>query len=361
MFYFLSELKDVFFGFNVFRYITFRASMAAVTTFLICVIFGPFFTKVLKKKKIQEYAKRADCPDLDKFAESKNGIPTMGGLFIIGSIVISVLLWADISNRYILLTLLTCVYLAVLGFMDDWVKLTRPGHAGLKPRTKFLWQIFLASFISANIIFDPNTATQLDVPFFKNLMIDIGMFYFVLVAVMIIGTTNAVNLTDGLDGLAIGCVLIVSVTLAILSYLSGHIGFTQYLFIPYIPKAAELTVFCTAMAGASLGFLWFNGHPATVFMGDTGSLSLGGAIAVIAVLIKKELLLVILGGIFVLEAVSVILQVASFKMTKKRIFLMAPFHHHLQMSGWHESKIIIRFWIINIVLALIAMMTLKIR
>lgn len=361
MFYYLSELKDVFFGFNVFKYITFRASMAAVTTFLICLIFGPFFTKILKKKRIQEYAKRADCPDLDQFAESKNGIPTMGGLIIIGSIVISVLLWADLSNRYILLTLATAVYLAVLGFVDDWLKLVRPNHTGIRANTKFAWQIFLACFIGANILFDPNTSTQLDIPFLKNVVFDIGFFYFGLVALMIIGTTNAVNLTDGLDGLAIGCVLIVSATLAVLSYLSGHVGFTQYLFIPYIPKAAELTVFCTAVSGAALGFLWFNGHPATIFMGDTGSLSLGGAIAVIAVLIKKELLLVILGGIFVLEAVSVILQVASFKLTKKRIFKMAPFHHHLQMSGWHESKIIIRFWIMNIILALITMMTLKIR
>lgn len=285
----------------------------------------------------------------------------MGGIIIIGSIVISVLLWADLSNRYILLTLLTCVYLAVLGFVDDWLKLVRPNHKGIRPSTKFAWQILLACFIGANILFDPKTSTQLDIPFLKNIVLDIGIFYFALVAIMIIGTTNAVNLTDGLDGLAIGCVLIVSATLAVLSYLSGHIGFTQYLFIPYIPKAAELTVFCTATAGASLGFLWFNGHPASIFMGDTGSLSLGGVIAVIAVLIKKELLLVILGGIFVLEAVSVMLQVASFKLTKKRIFKMAPFHHHLQMSGWHESKIIIRFWIINIVLALVTMMTLKIR
>lgn len=361
MFYFLSDFKDVFFGFNVFRYITFRAAMAAVTTFLICVVFGPIFTRMLKEKKIREYAKRADCPDLDKFAESKQGIPTMGGIFIIGSILISVLFWADLTNRHILLTLGTCTYLFLLGFIDDWVKVKSDEHSGLKPKIKLSCQILAACFIGSYVCLDPGTSTQLDVPFLKNLIIDIGIFYFLLVALMIIGTTNAVNLTDGLDGLAIGCVLIVSAALGILSYLSGHLQFSQYLFIPYIPMAAELTVFCAAITGAALGFLWFNCPPATIFMGDTGSLPLGGCIAVIAVLIKKELLLIILGGIFVAEALSVILQVGSWKLLRKRVFKMSPLHHHFQLSGWHESKIIIRFWIINIVLALITLMTLKIR
>ncbi|MEW5895135.1 MAG: phospho-N-acetylmuramoyl-pentapeptide-transferase [Candidatus Omnitrophota bacterium] len=361
MFYFLSQLKDVFFGFNIFKYITFRSAMAAVTTFLICVIFGPVFTKILKERKIREHAKRADCPDLDKFAESKQGTPTMGGIFIIGSILVSVLLWADMSNRYVLLTFLTCAYLFILGLIDDWVKLTGAKHSGLRPKTKLAAQIMLACFLGSYIYFDPNTSTQLDIPFFKQVVFDIGVFYFLLVAVMIVGTTNAVNLTDGLDGLAIGCVMIVSATLGALSYLSGHAQFSEYLFIPFIPMSAELTVFCAAIVGASLGFLWFNCHPASIFMGDTGSLPLGGSIAVITVLIKKELLLVILGGIFVIEAFSVILQVCSFKLYKRRIFKMSPIHHHLQLTGWHESKIITRFWIINIVLALITLMTLKIR
>lgn len=364
MLYFFSQLRDVFFGFNIFKYITFRAAMAAVTTFLVCILLGPVFTRFLKEKKIREYAKRADCPDLDKFAESKQGVPTMGGLFIISSIVISVLLWADLSNRYIWLTLGTCIYLTVLGFLDDWVKLTGGGvgkQRGLRPKTKLLAQIFLACFIGVYVSCDPSTSTTVEVPFLKNFAVEIGIFYFALVAVMLIGTTNAVNLTDGLDGLAIGCVLIVTSALAVLCYVSGHMNFSQYLFIPYIPRAAELTVFCTAMAGASLGFLWFNSHPATIFMGDAGSLPLGGCIAIIAVLIKKELLLFILGGVFVIEAASVILQVASFKLYHKRIFKMSPFHHHLQLSGWHESKIIIRFWIINIIFALMALMTLKIR
>lgn len=361
MFYFLSQLTDLFFGFNVFRYITFRSAMAAVTTFLISLVFGPLFIKILKDKKIREYAKRKHCQDLDKYKESKQGTPTMGGIFIIGSVLISVLLWADLSNRYVWLTFGTCVFLALLGFADDWVKLTQPGHTGLKAKTKLAWQILLACFIGSYVFFDPNTSTKLDVPFLKDLILDIGIFYFILVALMIIGTTNAVNLTDGMDGLAIGCVLIVSAALGVLCYISGHQEFSAYLFIPYIPMAAELTVFCMAIAGAALGFLWFNAHPATVFMGDTGSLPLGGCIAVIAVLIKKELLLIILGGIFVIEALSVILQVTSFKLRGKRIFKMSPLHHHLQLSGWHESKIIVRFWIINIILAVITLMTFKIR
>ncbi|MFP4472799.1 MAG: phospho-N-acetylmuramoyl-pentapeptide-transferase [Candidatus Omnitrophota bacterium] len=361
MFYYLSELKDVFFGFNVFKYITFRAAMAAVTTFLLCVFLGSPLTRWLKKKRIREFAKRRDCPDLDRFAETKDGIPTMGGLLMAGSILISVSLWADLSNRYILLTMLTCLYLAVLGFIDDYVKLKKDGHSGLKMKTKFCWQILLAFFIGSYIYFDPATSTVLDVPFFKDILLPIGYFYLPLVALIILGTTNAVNLTDGLDGLAVGCILIVSLSLAVLSYLTGHVQFSQYLLIPYIARAAEMTVFCSAMVGASLGFLWFNCCPATIFMGDTGALSMGGCLAVIAVLIKKELLLVLIGGIFVMEALSVILQVASFKMFRRRIFKVSPVHHHFQMSGWDEPKIVVRFWIINIILAVIALITLKIR
>jgi phospho-N-acetylmuramoyl-pentapeptide-transferase len=363
MFYYLSNLRDFFFGFNIFKYITFRAAMAAVTTFALCIVFGPIITRYLQGKKIREYAKREDCPDLDKFVNSKQGVPTMGGIFIIGSILLSVLFWADLGNHYILLTMLTTLYLAVLGFVDDYVKLTKHDSRkrGLPARTKLLWQVLLGFFIGAYVYFSPNTSTQLSVPFFKHLIFNIGVFYLPMVALIVIGTTNAVNLTDGLDGLAIGSIFIVSSTLAVLCYLSGNIQFSRYLFLPFLPGAGELTVFCAAMAGASLGFLWFNCHPATIFMGDTGSLSLGGAIAVIAVFIKQELLLVLLGGIFVVEALSVILQVASFKLRRKRIFKMSPIHHHLQLSGWHESKIIIRFWIIGIVLALLTLTTLKVR
>ncbi|HBR15355.1 MAG TPA: phospho-N-acetylmuramoyl-pentapeptide-transferase [Candidatus Omnitrophica bacterium] len=364
MFYYLSQLRDVFFGFNIFRYITFRAGMAAVTTFLFCIILGPILIRKLKQFKIQEIAKREDAPDLDKFQHSKEGTPTMGGLIIIGSILFSVFLWADLSNRHIILTLITCCWLAVLGWIDDYFKLTKkgkPGQRGLTKRTKLMWEIMLGCFIGSFVYFNPGTSTQLDFPFFKNLVMNLGIFYIPFVALVVIGTSNAVNLTDGLDGLAIGCVLIVSLTLGVLSYVSGHVNFAEYLFIPFVPGVGELTIFCSAMVGASLGFLWFNCHPASIFMGDVGSLSLGGTLGVIAVLIKKELLLVLLGGVFVFEAVSVILQVISFRAFGRRIFKMSPFHHHLQLSGWNESKIIIRFWILAIILALVTLTTLKIR
>jgi len=363
MFYYLANLREFLSALNVFKYITFRAAMAAVTTFVLCLILGPLLTKLFRQWKIREVAKRKHCESLESLQAGKEGTPTMGGIFIIGSIVLSVLLWADLSNRYILMTLFTCVYLAVLGFVDDYIKLTQShlGHRGLPARTKLLWQILLGCFIGSYLYFTPTTSTKIDVPFFKNLVFDIDGLYLIVVALIIIGTTNAVNLTDGLDGLAIGSVLIVSSTLAVLCYLTGHMQFSQYLFIPHIPGTGELTVFCAAIMGASLGFLWFNAPPASIFMGDTGSLSLGGCLAVIAVFIKKELLLVLLGGIFVMEAGSVLLQVASFKLRKKRIFKMSPIHHHFQLSGWAESKIIIRFWIIGIILALLTLTTLKLR
>ena len=361
MFHYLSEFRDVFSALNIFRYITFRAGLSAVTTFLLCVVFGPYCINKLKSLKVQEVAKREDCPDLDQFQNSKEGTPTMGGVFIIGSIVLSVLLWADLSNRYILLTLITCVYLAVLGWVDDYIKLTRPHQRGLTKKTKLLWQVLLGCFIGSYVFFNPYTSTMLDLPFFKTFIVDLGFFYIPFVAIVVIGTSNAVNLTDGLDGLAIGCVLMVSLTLGVLSYITGHFNFSEYLLIPFIPGAGELTVFCAAIIGASLGFLWFNCHPASVFMGDVGSLSLGGTLGVIAVFIKKELLLVIVGGVFVMEALSVIIQVTSVKTRGKRVFKMSPIHHHLQLSGWKESKIIIRFWILAIIFALIALTTLKIR
>ena len=361
MFYYLSGLRDYFFAFNIFRYITFRAAMAAVTTFLLCLIFGPLIIRKLKELKIREIAKRRDCPDLDQFQHAKEGVPTMGGIFIVGSILFSVMLWADLANQYVLLTLFTCSWLAVLGGTDDYVKLTRQERRGLSKRTKLFWEGLLGLFIGAYIFLTPTTSTELSVPFFKDIIFTLGMMYIPFVAIIVVGTSNAVNLTDGLDGLAIGSVLVVSLTLAILSYITGHVNFSKYLFIPYVAGAGELAVFCAAMVGASLGFLWFNCYPASVFMGDVGSLSLGGTLGIIAVLIKKELLLVLLGGVFVIEALSVILQVLSFRITGRRIFRMSPYHHHLQLSGWKESKIIIRFWILAIVFSLLTLATLKIR
>lgn len=326
------------------------------------MVLGPFFINYLKQRKIRELAQREDCPNLAQFHAAKEGTPTMGGIFIIGSVLISVLLWADLTNRYIIITFLTCLYFAILGYVDDYVKLTKKKNRtrGLSARIKFLWQLIPAIAMGLYIYSQPEMTSTISLPFIKHVF-DLGLFYIIFISFVIVGASNSVNLTDGLDGLAIGCILIVSSTLAVLSYLTGHLNFSQYLFIPYVAGAGELSVFCAAITGASLGFLWFNCHPASIFMGDTGSLSLGGTIGVISVLIKKELLLVLLGGVFVIEALSVILQVSSFKIRKKRIFKISPLHHHFQLCGWHESKIIIRFWILGIIFAMLTLMTLKVR
>lgn len=363
MLYYLSSLAEHFSPLNVFRYITFRAGLATVLAFGLCFILGPFFIRRLRQRSVAERAKREDCPDLDQFTNCKEGTPTMGGVFIIGSILVSVFVCADLSNPYVSLTMLTTMFLAVLGGIDDYVKLTGKDlrKRGLRGQTKFFWQILWACFIGSYIHFHPEISTRLDLPFLKDIHLYLGALYLVVAVLVIVGTSNAVNLTDGLDGLAIGCVLIVAMTLGILCYVTGHVQFSSYLLIPYVAGAGELTIICGAMVGASLGFLWFNSHPAEVFMGDVGSLSLGGTIGVMALFIKKELWLFILGGVFVIEAMSVILQVTSFKWTGKRIFKMAPFHHHLQLSGLKESKIITRFWILGIIFALLTLTTLKLR
>ncbi len=336
--------------------------MAAITTFVLCLIFAPIVIKMFKARNIRENVKRDFCDQLDPLQQAKQGTPTMGGLFIIGSIIVSVLLWADIRNKFVVVTLLTCFCLAILGGIDDYIKLVQKGRRrGLRASTKFVWQLLLGFLIGAFVYLDQSISTRLDIPFLKTLTIDMGIFYIPFIILIIVGSSNAVNLTDGLDGLAIGCTLVVALALGILSYITGHIKMSEYLFIPYIPGAGELTVFCFAIIGASLGFLWFNCYPASIFMGDVGSLALGGSLGTIAILIKKELLLGLLGGIFVVEALSVILQVASFKLTGKRILKMSPLHHHLQLSGWNESKIIIRFWIIAIILAFVTLTTLKLR
>jgi len=362
MFYYLAEFKELFFGLNIFRYITFRAGMAALTTFVLCLILGPIFIKKFKSLQIEEKAQRDDCPQLNPLHRSKDGTPTMGGIFIVGSILLAALLWTDLTNHYVLLTLLSLVWLAVLGGVDDYIKLTQKGkHRGLRARLKLRWQLILGLIIGVYLHSSPNIHMTLDIPFLRKALLDIGIWYIPFAILVIVGTSNAVNLTDGLDGLAIGCVMMVALGLGILSYISGHLKFSEYLFIPYIPGSGELTVICAAILGASLGFLWFNSYPATVFMGDVGSLALGGSLGAIAVFIKKELLLVILGGVFVAEALSVILQVMSFKLTGKRIFKISPLHHHFQLSGWNESKVIIRFWIIAIICALLTLTTIKIR
>jgi len=286
----------------------------------------------------------------------------MGGIFIVGSILMSVGLWGNWTNMFVDMTSWVCLSFAVLGGIDDYIKLKGIGpHRGISAKVKLFWQVLIAFIVGVFVYLYPFITTNLDVPFLKNLIINLGPFFVFWVVLVVVGSCNAVNLTDGLDGLAIGTTLMVAFTMAILSYVTGNVEMSRYLYVPYVPGAGELTVFCAAMVGASLGFLWFNCYPATVFMGDVGSLALGGSLGMIAVLIKKELWLVVLGGVFVIEAGSVILQVFSFKLTGKRIFKMSPFHHHLQLSGWNENKIIVRFWILAIILAMLTITTLKIR
>ncbi|OGX23152.1 MAG: phospho-N-acetylmuramoyl-pentapeptide-transferase [Omnitrophica WOR_2 bacterium RIFCSPHIGHO2_02_FULL_45_21] len=363
LYYFLYSLKDIHPFFNIFKYITFRAVLAAASAFLISIIFGPLVIRKLAQFKIgQQLRPPEECLDLYKLHSAKAGTPTMGGILILASISAAVLLWADLKNSYILFTLVATLGLGLIGFLDDYIKLSKKRSRGLTISGKFILQAGIGLLIGYFASLDRNLGPRLDVPFFKNIILDLGFFYIPFVALVVVSSSNAVNLTDGLDGLAIGCTIMVALTYAILSYVSGHAVFSNYLFIPFIPGSGELTVFCASILGASLGFLWFNCFPASVFMGDIGSLSLGGAIGTIAVFVKKEFLLIIVGGIFVVEALSVILQVGSFRLRKgKRIFKVAPLHHHFQVLGYPESKIIVRFWIVGIILAVLTLATLKIR
>lgn len=355
-------LKEIFFGFNVFRYITFRAAMGATTAFLLCYFFGPWLIKKLSQLKIGEHIiDEKVSAQLHSLHRQKKGIPTMGGLLILFSTIFSTLLWARLDNKYILLALFAISWLGIIGFMDDYMKFVSRRSKGITATTKLAGQCILAVIIGLFAFYDPQIGQRLDIPFFKNLVVNLGIFYIFFVMIVIVGSSNAVNLTDGLDGLAIGCIGMVAITYSIFSYITGHVSFSSYLQISYVAGSGELAIFCANIAGAAMGFLWFNAHPAEVFMGDTGSLSLGGAIGVVAVLIKKELLLLLAGGIFVAEALSVILQVCSFKMRKKRIFLVAPLHHHFQFRGLSETKVTIRFWIITAILAFLTLATLKLR
>lgn len=362
MFYhFLYPLHDINSFFNLFRYITFRSAMAATTAFFISLILGPIIIGQLKKLKVGEKINKGDSASLDKLHSLKDGTPTMGGILILIAMIVSVLLWADLTNQLIIRCLLVTVWLGITGFMDDYLKQVKKKSKGLTATSKITSQIILGLILGTILFLDPANSIKLDIPFLKDVSFDLGIFYILFVILVIAGSSNAVNLTDGLDGLAIGNVIMAAVTFSVLSYVSGNIKFSQYLYIPYIEGAGELTVFCASILGAGLGFLWFNCYPASIFMGDVGSLALGGALGAVALFIKKELLLIIVGGIFVLEALSVILQVASFKLTKKRIFKIAPLHHHFQFLGWPESKVIVRFWIIASLLALLTIVTLKIR
>ena len=362
MFYhLLYPLRELFFGFNIFRYITFRAAMAAVTAFALSMLLGPALIRKLSELKVGENIRKNECPGLYPLHKSKEGTPTMGGILILLSIIGSTLLWGDLSNQYVMLVIFATAWLGIIGFADDYMKLVKKRSMGLNPRLKFLWQLLLGLIIGVTVSYDPIIGGRLDVPFFKELVVNLGIFYSIFAALVIVGSSNAVNLTDGLDGLAIGCIIMVALAYSGMSYLTGHIRFSSYLNILHVPGVGELTVFCASIVGAGLGFLWYNTYPASVFMGDTGALALGGAIGVVAVLIKKELVLLLVGGIFVAEAVSVILQVGSYKLRRKRIFLVAPVHHHFQLKGWAEPKVPVRFWIIGAVLALLSLATLKIR
>jgi phospho-N-acetylmuramoyl-pentapeptide-transferase len=361
LYYLLYPLHEVVSFFNIFRYITFRAAMAALTAFGLSLIFGPPIIRLLKQKKIGEKIRKEESLQLYELHSSKQDTPTMGGILILSAVVLSTLLWAEVLNRYIILALFSTVWLGLTGFIDDYLKQIKKKSKGLTATAKFTSQILLGLIIGSVLFLSPEQNTKIDVPFFKDIALELGIFYIIFVILVITASSNAVNLTDGLDGLAIGTVIMVALAFSILSYVSGNIKFSNYLLIPYVKGSGELTVFCSSILGAGLGFLWFNCYPASIFMGDVGSLALGGALGTVALLIKKELLLVIVGGIFVVEALSVILQVYSFKFTKKRIFKIAPLHHHFQFLGWPESKVIVRFWIIASLLALLTLVTLKIR
>ncbi|MFH1189327.1 MAG: phospho-N-acetylmuramoyl-pentapeptide-transferase [Candidatus Omnitrophota bacterium] len=361
LYYIFYPLKDLWFGFNVFKYLTFRAVMAALTAFLISVILGPFVISLLKKLNFGQYIRREYVEDLHTLHKHKEGTPTMGGVLIILAIVVSTALWADILNRYVLMTLASVLFLGFVGFRDDHLKILKKTNAGLGARAKLLSQVALGVAIALYVIHFTPIPTDLVMPFAKHFILSLGIFYIIFVVLVLTSSSNAVNLTDGLDGLAIGCTIIAALSYAILSYVAGNFKLSDYLNVYYLEGAGELTVFCAGMIGAGLGFLWFNCYPATVFMGDTGSLALGGGLGVVAVFIKKELLLFLVGGVFVLEALSVVLQVIWFKATGKRLFLMAPIHHHFQLLGWKESKITIRFWIVAIMLAFFSLATLKLQ
>jgi phospho-N-acetylmuramoyl-pentapeptide-transferase len=359
LYHLLYPLHTVFAGFNVFKYITFRSAAAVVTALLVSFALGPRVIRWLRKLKVGQQV-RDDGPQSHL---TKKGTPTMGGLLIIAAVAASVLLWSDLTNRYVWVVLFATLSFGAIGFLDDYRKVVKKQSTGLKAREKFGLQIAASLMIGLFLHYfsgDP-TAAHLTVPFFKRLVIDLGWFYIPFSVVVIVGSSNAVNLTDGLDGLAAGLVGIAATANAVLVYIGGNKIIADYLKIQYIPGSGELAVVCAALFGASLGFLWYNSHPAEVFMGDVGSLSLGGALGALAVVTKHELILIVVGGIFVVEALSVMLQVASYKLTGRRIFKMAPIHHHFEQLGWPESKVIVRFWIVGIILALVSLSSLKLR
>jgi phospho-N-acetylmuramoyl-pentapeptide-transferase len=376
LYYLLYHMLQKYFSpLNVFRYITVRTVYASLTAMFLALVFGPWLIRKLREMQIGQYI-REEGP---RAHQKKAGTPTMGGVLIVISTAVPTLLWADLGNPFVLLALFALLAFSAIGFMDDYAKVAKRQNLGLTPKRKFTIQIIVSTVVGiALLVLSTYSAysTQLIVPFFKRFRPDLVMHsllnsghlwplaflpFLIFIALVITFSSNAVNLTDGLDGLAIGCTVIAAGALTILTYVSSNYRWANYLEIQYIPRVGELTVFCGALVGASLGFLWYNAHPAEIFMGDVGSLALGGTLGTIAVIIKQEVLLAFVGGVFVLEALSVILQVGSFKLRGKRIFRMAPIHHHFELLGWSESKVIVRFWIAALVFALFALTTLKLR
>jgi len=358
LYHLLYPLHTTFIGFNVFRYITFRCICGAITAFLVMYVFGPAFIRAMKRLQIGQVV-RDDGPETHL---AKQGVPTMGGLLILMAITVSTLLWARLDSGLVWLILFIVLFFGMIGAIDDFRKIRKNNSKGLSARAKMVLQVAGASVVGLYILLHPGFDGHLSLPFLKDIRPDLGWFYVIFAILVIVGASNAVNLTDGLDGLAAGPTIITAAVYLVFSYLAGHVVLAQYLQIPHVPGSGELAIFCGALVGASLGFLWYNAYPAQMFMGDVGSLALGGALGAIAIIIKQEFLLAIVGGVFVMEALSVIMQVGYFKMTNgKRIFLMAPFHHHFEKKGWHESKIVVRFWIVSILLGLLAIATLKLR
>jgi len=375
LYLFYHVLQPYFHALNVFRYITVRTALASLTALLITLVLGPWVIRRLRELQIGQFI-REEGP---KSHQSKAGTPTMGGVLIVGSTVFPTLLWGDLENAYVWLAVLTMLVFGMVGFIDDYSKVMKKRNLGLTGKRKIIFQTLASCGVAVALLTltaSGTYSTQLSVPFLKNFHPDLvihsllssqylwWLSYFpflIFVALVIVGSSNAVNLTDGLDGLAIGCVVVAAGALTVLTYVTSFARFSEYLDIPHLPQVGELTVFCGALVGSSLGFLWYNAHPAEVFMGDVGSLALGGSIGMIAVAIKQEILLFFVGGVFVMEALSVILQVLSFRLTGKRIFRMSPIHHHFELGGWSESKTIVRFWIMALVFALFSLTTLKLR
>ncbi|HOD65266.1 MAG TPA: phospho-N-acetylmuramoyl-pentapeptide-transferase [candidate division Zixibacteria bacterium] len=361
LYHLLYPLAHQVSGLNLFRYITFRTAGAMATAIFICLILGPFFIGLLRKHQVKERI-RAEGPASH---QKKAGTPTMGGLIIVSGIIIPTLLWSDLTNFYVLMALLVTAWLGLLGYLDDYSKALKHQRNGMVARKKFMGQVGLGLvfgglllWVAPNGLYDGMTG----IPFFKNYMLDLGVLYIPWMILVLTGASNAVNLTDGADGLAIGLSGLAFLAFGGIAYLTGRLDFSSYLQIEYLPGAGELTVFCGAAIGSALGFLWFNSHPAEVFMGDTGSLALGGALGAIAIMLKKELLLVIVGGVFVVEVLSVIIQVLSYRYRGgKRVFKMAPIHHHFELLGWPEEKVVVRFWIIGALCTLATLATLKVR